>query len=297
MIGFLNPTSADLYKPQIDAFRHGLEDEGFVEGQTLTIEYRWGEGHSDRLPQLAADLVRQRVRVIAATGEVVSARAAQSATQTIPIVFTVGSDPVKLGLVASWNNPGGNLTGIVVLASQLVRKQVEMASEIFPADVVLGLMVNPENAGLSAEADGNAAAAQLGRKLLVVKARTVAEIAPAHETLARGQAAALVFAGDPLFLSEDGQILDWAARHRLPTVWPQPREAKNGALVGIGSSVPEAYRQAGTYVGRILKGARPAELPVMQPAKVEVSINLKTAKALGVTLPPALLIRADEVIE
>jgi putative tryptophan/tyrosine transport system substrate-binding protein len=297
VVGFLNPTSEDLYAAQIAAFRHGLADAGFIEGENLRIEYRWAEGHADRLPQMAADLVKRRVNVIAATGEIASAKAAQAATKTIPTVFTVGADPVTLGLVTSWNRPGGNMTGVVILAAQLVRKLIEISGEIFPTPSLLGLLVNPENEGIAAENEGEAAARQLGRKLLVVTTRAAEEIEPAVAKLAAEHAATLAVAGDPLFLSQREKIFRLAARYKMPLIWSQPDGVKFGGLVGFGNSVPDAYREAGVYVSRILKGEHSADMPVIQASKVELWINLKVASVLGLTIPSALLARADEVIE
>src|SRR5665213_1947524 len=297
VIGFLNPTSEASFREQIEAFRRGLKEVGYVEGQNVRIEYRWAQGNVDQLPQLAADLVRQRVSVIAATGEIRSAKAAQAATNSIPTVFTIGADPVPLGLVSSWNSPGGNITGIVILATQLVRKEVEILNEILPPASSVGLLLNPENAGAAAEKDGEAAAQQLGRRLVVVMARTPAEINLAIEKLVQERVAALAVVGDPLFLSRRAEILGMTAQNKLAVLWPNPDAARMGVLVGLGHSVPDAYQESGVYVGRVLKGARPQDLPVIQASNVSLTINLKTAKALGLTIPPALLARADEVIE
>jgi putative ABC transport system substrate-binding protein len=299
LVGFLQGASAWEYAPRVDAFRQGLSETGHVEGRNVLIEYRWGEGHYERLPALAADLVRRQPAVIFAGGVVDSARAAMAATTTIPIVFSVGGDPVELGLVPSLNRPGGNVTGVVTLSVELAPKRLELMHELVPAANSVGLLLNPENR-FNAETQSRevqAAARVLGLQVHVLNARTESEVTAAFETLAQLRAGALVVGSDAYFNSQNELISELAIRHAMPAIYQYREFAAAGGLMSYGTNLSDMYRQAGVYAGRILKGAKPADLPVQQATKVELIINLKTAKALGITVPITLLGRADEVIE
>jgi putative ABC transport system substrate-binding protein len=298
VIGWLASGSSGPYAPFVAAFRQGLSETGYVEGQNVVIEYRWAEGQYDRLPALAADLVSIKVAVIATSGSTPSARAAQNATSTIPIVFSVGGDPVELGLVASLARPGGNLTGFTILAVDLMPKQLELLSELVPEARVIALMVNPNNAptGLMMR-DVQEAARRKGVQLPVLNAGTESEIDAAFAALVKLQAGALLVGADPFLLTRREQFVALAARHSVPAIFAFREIAVSGGLISYGTSLTDTYRQTGVYVGRILAGAKPADLPVQQPTKFELVINLKTAKALGLTVPQSILIRADEVIE
>jgi putative ABC transport system substrate-binding protein len=297
VVGFLNPTWPKLYELNAAAFRHGLEETGYVEGKNLHIEYRWAEGDYNRLPALAAELVARQVAVIAATGDVASARAAQAATTRIPIVFTIGADPVRFGLVASYNRPGGNVTGISAITSSIASKRLQMLHQLAPGTRV-GLLMNPDNPSASAEQrDAQEAAGILGQQALVLNVKNKGDFDAAFETFIREKADALFVGTDPMLLSERDAIAALAAKHRIPTIHFDRQYAVGGGLISYGTSVSGMYRQAGVYSGQILKGANPAEMPVMQPTKFELVINLKTAKALGLDVPPSILALADEVIE
>jgi len=297
VVGFLNSETPTGWAPNVAAFRKGLSETGFVEGRNVAIEYRWGEGHTDRLPALAADLVRRQVAVIAAAGAS-SSLAAKAATTTIPIVFSAGIDPVAAGLVASLSRPTGNVTGVTNLGVELLQKQVEMLHEVVPtATTVVGL-VNPTFPGSEAQArDLQAAARKLGLELHVVYASSERDLDTAFETMVRLGAAALVIGVDPFFYSRRDQIAALAIRHAMPAVFYIRELVAAGVLMSYGPSVTDGYRQVGIYAGRILKGEKPADLPVVQPTKFELVINLKTAKALGLDVPLFLQQRADEVIE
>jgi putative tryptophan/tyrosine transport system substrate-binding protein len=297
VVGFLG--SIGPIAPQVAAFHQGLSDTGYVEGQNLTIEYRWAEGSYDRLPALAADLVGRKVDLIVATGGDVSALAAKSATSTIPIVFTsIARDPVELGLVASLARPGGNVTGFSGLIIELSPKRVELLSELVPQARVIALLVNPSNPSTErAVRDVQEAARAKGLQLQVLKAGSESEIDAAFASLVQLHAAALVVAGDAFFASRRDQLAALASRHAVPAIYPLRQFAVAGGLISYGPSLIVIWRQTGIYAGRILKGAKPADLPVQQPTKFELVINLKTAKALGLTVPQSLLARADEVIE
>jgi putative tryptophan/tyrosine transport system substrate-binding protein len=297
VIGFLNGGSPAKYAPMVAALREGLRTVGYVEGKNVAIEFRWAEGKYDRLAPMATDLVRRQVAVIAATSTP-AAKAAKATTSTIPIVFTTGADPVRLGLVASFNRPGGNVTGISFLVNELTLKQFEMLHQMVPKAALIGFLVNPAFAYAPLQTtQAQDATRALERKLLVVAAKTAAEIALAFATLVKEQAGALVATSDPFLNSRRDQIVALAARHSLPTLYPARDYVAAGGLMSYGTSFTDAYRQIGIYIGRILKGERPADLPVMRPTKLELVINLKTAKVLGLDVPATLLAIADDVIE
>jgi putative ABC transport system substrate-binding protein len=297
VIGFLHSASPGPYAPNVAAFRQGLSETGYVEGQNLAIEYRWAEGHYDRLPALVADLVGLKVHVIAA-GSAPSALAAKSATSTIPIVFTSGGDPVAAGLVASLARPGGNLTGVSIMGAELTPKQLELLSELAPQFGVFALLVNPNYPSVDHEIrDAQEAARAKGVQLHILKATTESEIDAAFGTLLQLQGGALVVGVDPFFFSRSEQLVALAARHAVPAIYGLREWVLAGGLISYGLSLTDAYRQIGNYAGRILNGAKPADLPVQQPTRFELVVNLNTAKALGLTIPPSILARADEVIE
>jgi putative tryptophan/tyrosine transport system substrate-binding protein len=297
VIGFLASGSPGPFAPYVAAFRQGLSEAGYVEGQNLAIEYRWAEGRYDRLPALAADLVGQKVDVIVAAGPP-SALAAKSATSTIPIVFVIGTDPVELGLVASFARPGGNLTGVSTMGTELMAKRLELLSELVPRAGVFALLVNPNYP--QAERimrDVQEAGRAKGVQLHILKAGTESEIDAAFATLVQLQAAALLVGADVFFTIRREQLVALASRHAVPAIYYSREFAAAGGLISYGASTPAANRQVGIYAGKILKGAKPADLPVEQPTTFELVIDLKTAKALGLTVPPSILARADEVIE
>jgi putative ABC transport system substrate-binding protein len=303
VIGFLNSGSPDLLVDRVRSFHQGLQEAGYVEGRNVAIEYRWADGQYDRLPGLAADLVRRQVTVIAATGATPSAFAAKTATATIPIVFQMGADPVAMGLVASLNRPGGNVTGMVSLAGELIPKLLELAHEMVPTAATIGLLINSTNLVWSTDPsqtllrDLQAEARTFGLQLPVLYAGTERDFDTVFATLIQLRAGGLVIAADPLFSNRPEQLAALQLRHAMPTISQNREFAAAGGLVSYGGSLTDIYRQVGVYTGRILKGEKPADLPVQQSTKVELIINLKTAKALGLTVPPLLLTRADEVIE
>jgi putative tryptophan/tyrosine transport system substrate-binding protein len=295
VIGYLHFGSPGLFAYQVAAFHQGLSETGYVEGQNLAIEYRWAEGRYDRLPALATDLVGHKLDVITALGPP-SARAAKSATSTIPIVFVVGTDPVADGLVASLARPGGNLTGISILAVELIPKRLELLSELVPQARVFALLVNPNSVNTWIGEVQQTARAK-GAQLQILKASTESEIDAAFATPANLHADALVVGDDPFFTSRHEQLVALASRHAVPAIYQFREFAAAGGLISYGSSLTAANRQVGIYAGKILKGAKPADLPVEQSTKLELVVNLKTAKALGLTVPQTILVRADEVIE
>ena len=302
LVGVLHGGSAAPFVPFMAAFRQGLAEVGFTEGQTVTIEYRWAENQYERLPAMAAELVHRHPAAIYAGGSV---RAAMAATSTIPIVFTTGEDPVKAGLVASLNRPGGNVTGVTLFYVELGAKRMEVLRELVPKAEVIGLLVNPrspQGIGSNTEAeeqarDAHAAASAMGPQLIVVRASSEREIDEAFAAIVQQRAAALVVASDIFLSTRHDQMIALATRHAMPTIYPQPDAVISGGLLSYGIDIANSYRQVGGYIGRILKGAKPSELPVLQPTKFLLAINLRTAKALGLEVPPALLARADEVIE
>ena len=298
VIGYLHSGSAGPYAHLVAAFRQGLTETGYVEGKNVAIEYRWAEGRYDRLPSLAADLVGHHVALIVAQGGDPSISAAKSATATIPVVFTSSSDPVKLGLVASLNRPGGNVTGFWLFTSLLGTKRLELVRQLLPANSLVAVLVNPDNPNARLDtAQLEDAARALGQPISFVRARTETEIDAAFATLAERRVAALLVNTDPFFLARPAQFVSLAARNRIPAIYAQREFVAAGGLISYGASLADGYRQVGIYAGRILKGERPADLPIVQPTKFEIAINLKTAKALGLDIPPTLLAIADEVIE
>jgi putative tryptophan/tyrosine transport system substrate-binding protein len=298
VIGFLNSTSPEAFSHLVVAFRQGLGEIGYVEGQNVAIEYRWADGQYDRLPALAADLVRRQVAVIASIGGTPAALAAKAATTTIPIVFQLGIDPVAVGLVTSLSRPGGNLTGVTSLGAELAPKQLEVLHELIPAATSLALLVNPATPVAATVARSvQAAASTLGLELHVLHASADRDFDAMFTTLARLGAGGLVISTDSFFNSRGEQLGILSAHHRVPAIAQYREFVAAGGLACYGGSATDLWRLAGAYVGRILKGERPADLPVQQSTKAELIINLKTAKAIGVTVPTALLVRADEVTE
>jgi ABC-type uncharacterized transport system substrate-binding protein len=296
-IGFLGLTSAAEWARYVAAFRQGLREAGFVEGDNVTVDYRWAEGHYDRLPAMAADLVQRPVDLIVPVAPP-AARVAKAATTTIPIVFFMGSDPVQLGLIASLSRPGGNITGATALANALGAKRLELMREVLPAAAAYGLLVNPTNQNAGPDTgDIRKAAATLDTTMVVANGASEADIDAAFDTFASARVSGVIVNPDPFLLAQRKQIVALATRHRMASIFHLPEPVAAGGLMSYGASFPEAHRTVGLYAGRILKGAKPADLPVPQPTKFDLVINLKTANALGLALPPSLLARADEVIE
>jgi putative tryptophan/tyrosine transport system substrate-binding protein len=297
VIGFLNPTSAGTQADRLRAFHHGLKETGHVEGENVAIEYRWAEGQYDRLPALAAELARRHVAVIVATGASVPAFAAKAATTTIPIVFTVPDDPVRLGLVASLARPGGNLTGVNFFSSELVAKRLELLRDLVPTVHRVAVLANPANAASTEASDVAAAARAMGLDIQVFNVNTGHAIDTTFATLGRERPDALFVTGGAFFISRRVQLALLAVRHAVPAAYGSREYAESGGLMSYGANLPDAWRQAGVYAGRILKGAKPSDLPVVQSSRFELVINLQAARALDLTVPPTLLARADEVIE
>jgi putative tryptophan/tyrosine transport system substrate-binding protein len=298
VIGFLHSTSAGPNARTVAAFREGLKSAGYVEGKNVAIEFRWAEGHYDRLPALAADLVHRPVAVIAALGGQASALAAKAATSTIPIVFDTGEDPVKLGLVASFNRPGGNATGVSMLTNEIEAKRLGLLHELIPTALTIAVIVNPDTPGYDVQMnDVQTAAPALGLKLHVLKAKNETEIDAAFASFSQLRPDALLVMSSAFFSSQRDQIVQLAARQAIPAMYEHRLYSMAGGLISYGVDLGDVYRQAGVYTGQILNGAKPADLPVVQPTKFELVVNLKTMKALGLTVPPMLLARADEVIE
>jgi putative ABC transport system substrate-binding protein len=298
LVGFLNVASSHDFRPMADAFRQGLQETGYAEGQNVAIEYRWAEGHSDRLPAMLADLIHRQVVVIVATSTQ-AALAAKAATKTIPIVFETGGDPIQLGLVASLNRPGGNVTGVTQLTGNLVPKELEVLHELLPTAKMVALLVNPANPALAEEETREATSAtqMLGLELHVLKASTEEQLEAVFANLGQLRVGGLVVGPETFFTSHPGQLAALAIRHAVPTIYKGREFAAAGGLVSYGTSITSSYHLAGVYTGRVLKGDKPADLPVQQTTKIDLYINLKTARALGITVPLPLSGRADEVIE
>jgi ABC-type uncharacterized transport system substrate-binding protein len=298
VIGFLSSASPGRDAGRLDAFRQGLSEAGYAEGRNVAIEYRWAEEQNDRLPALAADLVRRQVAVIAVAGQVLGVLAAKAATRTIPVVFLTGADPVALGLVASLNRPGGNVTGVTTLSVELEPKRLELLYGLVPTATSIGALVNPTNPNAEVQTrELQPAARALGLKLELLHATSERDFDGVFARLAELKAGGLVIGTDGLFISRGEQLGALAARHSVPAIFQFRAFAAAGGLMSYGGSLTDMYRQSGVYTGRILKGEKPADLPVQQVTKVELILNLKTAKALGLSIPLPLLGRADEVIE
>ena len=296
--GFLSSLSPLELTFVMPAFHQGLNEAGFVEGRNIAIEYRWAEGHYERLPALAADLVRRQVAVIAAISGTPAALAAKAATTTIPIVFAIGGDPVAPGLVTNLSQPGGNITGASFYTSPVVTKRLELARELAPRGTTIALLVNPENPPSVIEGTTlQKAAAALGQPIEIINASTEGQIDRAFTAVAQQKFGALVVSSDPLFFIARDMLVILTARYALPTIFADREQAEAGGLISYGARRPDAYRQAGNYVGRVVKGEKPGDLPVVLPTKYTLLVNLKTAKTLGLSLPPSVLARADEVIE
>lgn len=298
VIGFLNTSSAAAWASNVAAFRQGLAEAGYAEGKNVAVEYRWADGDQTRLPALAADLVLKQVAVIVATGGPPPIRAAMAATKTIPIVFTSGADPIEQGFVTSLNRPGGNATGVTLVTGGLVAKRLQLLRELVPDAAKIALLVNPRNPSARAiSEDARVTAPALGSEILVVRASRDSEFEGAFVTVVAEKAAALLVVADPLFEARRVHLVDLARRHAVPVIYQWREDVEAGGLMSYGTQITEMYREAGVYAAKILGGAKPADLPVQQPTRFELVINLKVAKALGLTIPPTLLARADEVIE
>jgi ABC-type uncharacterized transport system substrate-binding protein len=298
VIGFLNSASPDPAARLLDGFRQGLSEGGYVEGRNVVIEYRWANGHFDRLPELVADLIRGGVSLIAATGGSVSARAAKAATSTIPILFISGPNPVDDGLVTSLNRPGGNLTGVAVYTSELIPKRLELLGEFAPRAATIALIVNPNDVANGPETRSvEAATRAVGKKMVLLKASADSDFEPAFASAVQQKADALLVSANPFFTDRRSQLVALAARHALPASYPWRQYAEVGGLMSYGPSIAGAYRQIGRYASRILNGNKPGDLPVHMPTKFELIINAKTAKSLGLGVPLKLFVSADELIE
>jgi putative ABC transport system substrate-binding protein len=298
LIGFMSGRSLDDSLSLLAAFRQGLAEHGLIEGKTIAVEYRWAQGDYSRLAALAGELLSHKATVLVAVGGDSSALAAKQATSTVPVVFGMGGDPIKAGLVESFNRPGGNATGFTLLTNELDAKRLSLLQELMPGVPLVGALLNPNfPPAMHQLIELEKAAQKIGQKLTVLKASNDPELAAAFDALLKQQVGALLVAADPYFDTRREQLIAFAAQHRLPAFYHFQEYALAGGLISYGPNVPDGYRQAGIYVGRILKGAKPAELPVVQPTKFELVINQKTAKALGLTIPPSILARADEVID
>ena len=298
VIGFMHVGTADPLAHLVSAFRQGLKDTGYIEGRNVAIEFRWAEGQNERLPAFAADLVHLPAAVIVTGGGEAPARAAKAATATIPIVFNVGGDPVKAGLVASLARPGGNATGVNIFTAELAEKRLGLLHELSPTASMIAHLVNPNFPPSATNArEVQAAATSIGRQILLLNASSESEIDTAFSTMAQQHVGAVLVGADPYFYGRRVQIVALATRYAIPASYEQHEFATAGGLMYYGTSIAESYRQMGLYAGRILKGEKPADLPVMQSTKFEFVLNLKTAKALGLTIPPGVLAIADEVIE
>ena len=298
LIGFLSSGSLAHRRDHVAAFQRGLNETGYVEGQNVAIEYRWANDHYDRLPGLAADLVRRQVAVIAATGGNVSAQAAKTATATIPIVFTSGDDPIKAGLVASLSRPGGNITGVSLFFGELGAKRLELLHEVVPKATVVAMLVDPNNPNAETQSrDLQAAARHSEQELVVLRAGAEQDFDIVSNTIVQQRIGAILVGDDPFFGNRIDLLVKLAARRAVPTIYFKREFVAAGGLMSYGASPTDGYRQAGVYTGRILKGAKPADLPVLQPTKFDLVINIQTAKTLGLTVPRSLLLRADEVIQ
>ena len=298
VVGFLNAASPGPLRQQVAAFREGLKESDYVEGRNVAVEYRWAEGQYDRLPALVADLVRQQVSVIVSGGGAPAVLAAKAATTTIPIVFSIGADPVVLGLVASLNRPGGNITGVYQFTSGLEAKRLGLLHEMIPKATPIAVLVNPNFADAESQLrDVQEAAARLEVQLVIVRANAESDFDAAFSTLVRQRAGALLVCSSPFFNGRREQLVVLAARHAVPAIFEWRDFAAAGGLMSYGTSLADAYRQVGVYAGQILRGAKPVDLPVVQSTKFELVINLSTAKALGLEVPPTLAARADELIE
>jgi putative tryptophan/tyrosine transport system substrate-binding protein len=296
VVGYLHSASPEPYAPMLAAFRQGLAEAGYVEGQNVTIQYRWAEGRFELLPALAAELMQGRVDVLVADGGDVSAKAAQGATTSVPTVFTIGGDPTAYGLVRSLGRPEANVTGVTFFTIMLGPKRLELLRELVPKAATIAMLVNPRSMNPDAS-DVREAARSVGQSLRVLNATSGADIDAAFRTLVQEKSDALLIISNPLFTSRRDQIVTLANHFRVPTVYSLREYVSAGGLMSYGASIRDAYRQAGVYAGRILKGAKPGDLPVLQPTKFELVINLATARTLGLEVPPTLLARADEVIE
>jgi putative ABC transport system substrate-binding protein len=299
VIGYLDVGSPDGAAPIVAAFQRGLAAAGQVVGGTVAIKYRWADGHTDRLPELAADLVRQKVTVIATPGSTAAALVAKATTTTIPIIFAIGADPVAAGLVPTLNRPGSNITGVATLNAEVGPKRLELLHQVIPAASIVALLINPTNPVISEplSRDAQGAADTLGIRLHILKASSDGEIEEAFEALHEQQVGGLVIGSDQFFNSRSGQLAALALQHSLPAIYQYRVFTAAGGLISYGASLTDAFQLAGVYTGRILNGEKPADLPVQQSTKVELSVNLKTAKTLGLTIPPSVLVAADEVIE
>jgi putative tryptophan/tyrosine transport system substrate-binding protein len=299
VIGFLGAASQVGYEGFLNGLRQGLKETGFVDGDNVSVLYRWADGQYDRLPELAADLVSRRVSLILATGGLPSALAAKRATAAIPIVFTLGSDPVKFGVVSSLNRPDGNVTGVTLFTYLLDAKRVELIHELVPGATAIALLVNPNNPAQSDRefTDVEEAARKFGHKPVILTARTESEIESAIAGIAETKGSVLLVSSDSFFLSRRGQLVSLVTRYAIPAIFEWRQAAEAGALMSYGIDLVDSYRQAGVYAGKILRGAKPADLPILQPTKFEFVINLKTAKALGISVPNTMLVAADHVIE